>query len=182
MAGPTLSRFLGLFRLRDASNAARMAAVSAAGEVSVAAAQLGEVQASPTANTVLDRLKAIATALAATLTVRSAGRTTATATIASAASLSGAVDLAASALAGLQMPAAWTAANLTFQVSFDGTTYADLYDSLGTEYTVTASTSRFIALPASDFLGARYLKIRSGTAAVPVAQGASRDIQLVASA
>lgn len=33
------------------------------------AATLGEVQASPTANTVLDRLKAIATALAATLTV-----------------------------------------------------------------------------------------------------------------
>lgn len=71
MAGPTLSRFLGLFRLRDASNASRMAAVSAAGEVSVAASQLGEVQATPTANTVLDRLKTIATTLAGSLAVTS---------------------------------------------------------------------------------------------------------------
>ncbi|WP_425065133.1 hypothetical protein [Reyranella sp.] len=33
MAGPTLSRFLGLFRLRDASDPTRLAAVSAAGAV-----------------------------------------------------------------------------------------------------------------------------------------------------
>ena len=42
---------------------------SGAEVVPATAAQIGEVQASPTANTVLDRLKAIATALAGTLTV-----------------------------------------------------------------------------------------------------------------
>ncbi len=65
MAGPTLSRFLGLFRLRDASDPTRVAAVSATGEVSVAAAQIGEVQVSPTANTALDRLKTLHSDLAA---------------------------------------------------------------------------------------------------------------------
>lgn len=75
MAGPLLSRILGgLFRLRDASDPTRVASVSADGKVSTAdaalAARIGEVQASPTTNTVLYWLKSIATALAGTLTVR----------------------------------------------------------------------------------------------------------------
>lgn len=41
MAGPTLSRYLGLFRLRDASDPTRLAAVSAAGAVSVQGADGG---------------------------------------------------------------------------------------------------------------------------------------------
>ena len=77
MAGPTLSRFLGLFRMRDASDPTRVASVGADGKVATSdttvATRLGEVQASPTANTVLDRLKAIGTALAGALTVQGAG-------------------------------------------------------------------------------------------------------------
>lgn len=80
--------------------------------------------------------------------------------------------------AGIQMPAAWTAANLTFQVSYDGVTFANLYDNSGNEYTVTAAASRTILLPLVDFLGIAYLKIRSGTSATPVTQGAARQLQI----
>jgi hypothetical protein len=116
--------------------------------------------------------------------VQSPGATNETATIANGASLSGAVDLGAGAiLSGIQMPAAWTAAGLTFQVSADGVTYANKFDAYGSEYSVpsaSATASQFISLPPSDFLGVRYIKVRSGTAGSAVAQGAERLLTLVA--
>lgn len=105
--------------------------------------------------------------------------TTATATIANGASLSAAVTLAGKGVIRLNMPATWTAANLTFQVSVDNVTYFDLYDKTGTEYTVTAAVSRSIIMPPADFVGMNYLKIRSGTSGTPVNQGASRDITVI---
>lgn len=105
---------------------------------------------------------------------------TVSATIASGQSLSGAVNLAGCRLVGLVMPAAWTAASLTFQVSHDGTTYNDLYDDAGNEYTVVAAASRYIGLVGMDWEAVRFLKVRSGTAATPVNQAAQRVIVLVA--
>ena len=104
-----------------------------------------------------------------------------TLTILNGASLSGALDLTISGgpPVGIQMPAAWTAANLTFQVSFDGTTYQDFYDSAGTEIAVTAAAARFIALDPTNYFGVRFVKIRSGTSGVPVNQLADRAIILV---
>lgn len=111
--------------------------------------------------------------------VLSAGRTTVSATIANGASLSAAIDLGDSrALAAIVMPASWTTANLTFQASPDGTSYFDLYDG-GAERSVTASTSRVIAVTIVDWLGLRYLKIRSGTSGTPVTQGADRTLTLI---
>lgn len=105
---------------------------------------------------------------------------TLTVTIAGGASLSGAIDLATQRLAGIAMPAAWTAANLTFQASTDGETFNDLYDWLGGEYTVqVGGPARHLQLPLADFLGLRHLRIRSGTAAAPVNQAASRTLTLV---
>lgn len=101
------------------------------------------------------------------------------ATIASGASLSGAINPGPCAAFALQMPATWTAANLTFQASFDGVTFGDLYDEAGTEIVVTASASRFIILEPARWLGVRYFKIRSGTSAAPVSQGAARTIRVV---
>lgn len=63
--------------------------------------------------------------------------------IANGASLSGGDAMAGSPPMAIQMPAAWTTANLTFQCSADGTTYADVYDKDGAEYTVTAAASRY---------------------------------------
>lgn len=100
-----------------------------------------------------------------------------TATIANGASLSGALDAGAgSRPVRIDMPAAWTAASLTFQGSNDGVTFRDLYDKTGAEYTVAASANQAIILPLADFIGIRRFKIRSGTAGAPVNQGGARSL------
>jgi hypothetical protein len=104
---------------------------------------------------------------------------TLTAAIANAASLSDAIHLRTHRLFALQMPGTWTAADLTFQGSYDGTTYADVYDEDGAEVTVEADASRFIILDPAKFLGLQRLKIRSGTTGSPVNQGGARSIQVI---
>ena len=105
-----------------------------------------------------------------------------TAVIAIDTSLSAEVDLEGFRLAGIVMPAAWTAANLTFQVATaTGGTFQDLYDDAGNEVTVTAAVSRShgIDLLAGVLAPWRFLKIRSGTSGVAVNQAAARTISLV---
>lgn len=106
-------------------------------------------------------------------------RNTLTFSIANGQSLSGAVDLLELTPVRITMPSSWTAANLTFQVSYDGVNFANLYDAYGNEVIVQASTSRDIALGSDfiwHFLGAKSLRIRSGTSGSPVAQGGARTI------
>ena len=95
------------------------------------------------------------------------------ATIADDASLSVEVDLGAGRiLCAIDMPADWTAANLTFQASYNtGGTFDNLYDQYGTEKTIIAAEDRYIALDDPAFwMGVRYLKVRSGTSGTPVVQ------------
>lgn len=101
-------------------------------------------------------------------------------TISNGTSLSGAVDLGFNRLFAIQMPAAWSAAGLTFQGSSDGVTYANLYDDTGTEvsWTVAASTYVVVSAPAK-MQGIRYLKIRSGTSGVPVNQAGDRILTVI---
>lgn len=111
-----------------------------------------------------------------------AGTATRTGTIANAASLSGEIDLEGFRLAAIEMPAAWTAANLTFQAaSASGGTFQNVFDDAGTEITVTAAAARMIGLDAvlPELAALRFLKIRSGTSGVPVNQGAERILTLV---
>lgn len=105
--------------------------------------------------------------------------------IANGTALSPAVCIFNSRLIAIQFPAAWTAAVLTFQVSMDGITYTDLYDSLGNEISVVVAANHGVALDVTLFAGWEFLKIRSGTGAVAVNQAADRalllnSIQLVA--
>ncbi len=89
------------------------------------------------------------------------------------------IDLGNARLAFITMPAAWTAAALTFQHSpttIDGT-YFDLYLN-GVEYNVPASTSRTLIIPYGEFIGLRFIKIRSGTTGTPVQQAGDRILQL----
>jgi hypothetical protein len=102
------------------------------------------------------------------------GRTTVV--ISNGASLSEALACSGYRLASIQMPAAWTAAVLTFQVSYDRSTYGNLYDDAGSEYQVTVDVSRSVALDPFLFSGATHVKLRSGTAAAAVAQGAERTL------
>lgn len=102
-----------------------------------------------------------------------------TATIAESASLSAGVLLNGAEMVGLKMPADWTTAALTFQVSTDGVTYNNLYDQDGSEVNVSVGAARYIALPPADYAGFIYLKVRSGTSATPVVQAAERSIGIM---
>ena len=107
-----------------------------------------------------------------------------TATIAINTSLSAAVELKGADVLRIAMPAAWDAADLTFQVSDDaGTTFRNVYWDWGPEMVVDADVSMTIEL--SPFVGLHnidQLKVRSGTAGTPVAQAAERVILLAVGA
>lgn len=116
----------------------------------------------------------------AQMTVGVADHNEYTATIANGASLSGTVDLGTNRLFAIVMPASWTTANLTFQVSADGTNFFDLYDDAGTEVAFTAAASRVIQNSnPGRWLGFRYLKVRSGTSGTPVNQGGARSLTII---
>lgn len=110
-----------------------------------------------------------------------------TVTIPSGQSLSSAVDLTDWILTRIDMPAAWTSAALTFQVSSDGVNFRDYYDSDGNELSIgsTVATASRAIVPGFGgslywWAGVRYLKLRSGTSAAPVNQAADRTIGLYA--
>jgi hypothetical protein len=100
--------------------------------------------------------------------------TASTATIANGASLSDAVAVAAGkTVRGVIIPSAWTAAQLSFDVSHDdGVTYTSLRDPAGNEHVNAVSVSTFIPFP--TVVGVTHIKIRSGILGTVVAQGAQR--------
>lgn len=102
------------------------------------------------------------------------------AAIAGGVSLSPEVPLGAKTLVGVAMPAAWTAASITFQVSPDGgTTWLDLVDSSGSEVAITASANQFVQIDPAVWRGINMVKVRSGTSSAPVNQGADALVGLV---
>lgn len=106
---------------------------------------------------------------------------TATATIADAASLSGAVYIGGRLLR-LIIPGVIASAAITFQVSDDGTNFYNLYDddTGGTEVSLAASTGqRAYRLNGNYWSGIAWLKVRSGTSGTPVVQSGGDDILLV---
>ena len=103
---------------------------------------------------------------------------TTTVTIANGASLSGAVDLGGRKLVAIIMPGTWTAAGLTFQGSVDGTNFFNVYDG-ATERQLTVAANYYSALNIADWVGFRWVKVRSGTAGSAVNQAAERVLTLV---
>jgi hypothetical protein len=103
------------------------------------------------------------------------------ATIAPGASLSDPVATGVDTLVGISMPATWTTAALTFQVSPDGgTTWQELYDGAGNEVTVTAAANQFIQLTSYLWRGMNMFQVRSGTSGSPVIQSSGAVITLIA--
>src|SRR6266571_1443782 len=103
-------------------------------------------------------------------------------TIANGVALSNIVDVGTIEFIGFFMPAAWTAANLTFRVSQDGVTFFDLFDSAGVEVSVAASASKGIGVigtPLQALSPWRYIIVRSGTTGTPVNQAGARTILIV---
>lgn len=107
-----------------------------------------------------------------------------TVTILNGQSLSPEVLIGNATLVGIIMPAAWTAAGLSFQAAekptADSGTYGNVFDSSGVELTIPASASQYLALDPAKMCGLRFMKIRSGTSGTPVAQGADRILILIA--
>jgi hypothetical protein len=104
---------------------------------------------------------------------------TTTVVIANGASLSGAVDLGGRKLVGIIMPDTWTAASLTFQGSVDGTNFFNVYDG-ATERALTVAANYYSAQNIADWVGFRWIKVRSGTAGSAVNQAAERTLTVVA--
>lgn len=107
-----------------------------------------------------------------------AGANVLTVTIANGASLSDAAAIGAGTLIGIQLPTL-TSAALTFQGSFDGTTFAEVVDASNSAVSFTATTGAIYIKAPADLVGVPYLKVRSGTSGSPVNQGAARTIRLI---
>ena len=97
-------------------------------------------------------------------------------------STSGTIDTTNRQIVGLQMPAAWTAASLTFDGSHDGTTFVPIYHGSGA-YTITAAMGAAedsgVSLAKEAFAPWPYVRIRSGVIGTYVAQGDDRTIKVL---
>lgn len=97
-----------------------------------------------------------------------------TATIASSASTSDALDCSSGrTLVGITLPGTLTGTAMTFTTSTtSGGTYSPVYDVGGASaYSVTIGTSRYVALDPAVFAGCRFVKLVSGST-----EGGSRAI------
>lgn len=116
------------------------------------------------------------------LPVSSAPRSYVSVTIAGGQSLSPAVDLGNGTLVGIYVPSAWDAAALTFMTSSDGINFVPVYDDAVERIIATGSMptaqAREIGQQMGDWIGKRWLKLRSGTMAIPVPQYAPRTFVL----
>lgn len=109
------------------------------------------------------------------------------ATFALNASLSNELDLNGYQIVGIQMPASWDAADLSFQARPPGhgganTTLQDVYDSADAELVIQAAAARFVVVTGTAMdalMGLPYVKFRSGTTGAPVPVSAARTLDVV---
>lgn len=103
-----------------------------------------------------------------------------TETIPSGASITGDFAIGGKTPVGIYTPAAWTAADMAFEVSRNGSDWSPVRDADGNKVLVTGFTAGdYIALPPGAFNGINHLRIRSETDGTPVNQAADRSVVLV---
>jgi hypothetical protein len=78
----------------------------------------------------------------------------------------------------LEMPAAWTAADLSFLCSGDGVTHMFMCDNLGAPIVIPTGVNHRIVLPYAYLEDNKFLSVYSGTPVASVPQGADRIITL----
>ena len=103
----------------------------------------------------------------------------ATCTIAAGEALSSSVDLTSGMLAMLFAPPSWNGANVSFQVSPDGSHWADLVDDNGAEVTRTMLPGTAVPIDPELSEPALYVRIRSGHRNAPVEQPTDQTFTLV---
>ena len=102
--------------------------------------------------------------------------------------LSQGLNIAGFTIACLATPAAWTAAVVTFDASFDGgVTWIAVFDDAGVEVSIASATivAAHVLVAGtllSKLAGLPMIRLRSGPVAVPVNQGAARTFGLVLTA
>lgn len=101
------------------------------------------------------------------------------ATIVNGGSLSSTVGVGGRVIVSVVVPT-MNAAALTFQGSHDGVTFFDVYNSDGTTETQIGASAglRMVEAPTA-LVGLPFVKIRSGTAATPIAQSAERTLRVI---
>lgn len=99
--------------------------------------------------------------------------------IAAGQSISASTDLKGLSVLRLIIGAAWTAADITVQMSPDGVAWNDMYDEYGSPYTIKAAASRTIFVAPGPLLAVNFIRLRSGTPAAPVAQAARATVTLM---
>jgi hypothetical protein len=109
------------------------------------------------------------------------GRHTVDVTIPINTALSNAIQITFTDIVGFYMPAAWTAADIGFEVSHDGVTYYIVSDSAGALVTIPVAADDFITLPDGFVQGNKWCRVRSqnGGTGAAVNQLAARTIKLV---
>jgi len=95
-------------------------------------------------------------------------------------SLSAGIDCSAGEIVRLTMPADWTPANISFQISSDGNGYNDLVNFHGEEVSIACRPGTAVVVsPLSDYLKAiAFLKIRSGPSSNPTPQASRREFAI----
>lgn len=75
----------------------------------------------------------------------------------------------------IETPATFTGTTLSFQgLSYDGSTWKEVFDQFNSAVSVSAGTSRMIQLSPADWWAFRALKIRSGTSGSPTTEAGAR--------
>lgn len=104
-----------------------------------------------------------------------------TATVSTAADgLSNVIDLRGYDLRAVEMSTGWTAADMTFMgaVNSTGTMSSVRVSTAGTELTYVTTAGYVLSVNHDHFAGVRYVQLRSGTTAIPVAQAVARTVYL----
>ena len=99
-------------------------------------------------------------------------------TIAAGTSLSNALNINAGLLYRIIMPALWTPAKITFQLSQDGIDFYDAYGLNGKEIVLQPIRNTIVTF-GGYIMQTHSIKIRSGTTRVPVVQTLPRVFKLV---
>lgn len=114
------------------------------------------------------------------MSVSSIGISAVPVTIAAGASLSSVGVVGLSTPCAIEMPGAWTAADLTFLGSYDGgTTFIALYNTGGTPMQFSAGASTLIGFDPGPWRGINAVKVQSGAIGAGVTQVADRVINLI---
>jgi hypothetical protein len=98
-------------------------------------------------------------------------------TIQRAEALSNGVNVTTGKLISIISPAAWSSANLTFQISYDGVAWFDLWRG-GKEVVVACGQNRAVLIEPDFQLTGVHVKFRSGTSAAPIAQASVRTFSI----